>query len=104
MYNVLKNKMSLEAQKSFQQREFVMEWELKQKTLGLPDRQWPPIVLEWATIHWGVTDPPSVERFLEKWDAYMIDHMHMVEVCRGAKDLVSELASAQFPLAIATWQ
>lgn len=102
VYYTLKDKMSREAEKSFKERNYRMEWELKQKTLGLPDRKWPPIVLEWAQQNWGVKNPPTVDEFLDKWDTNMFEHMYEVEACNGAKELVSKLADDGLPLAIAT--
>lgn len=103
VYYTLRDQMSEEAQLSFKQRNYRMEWELKQQTLGLSDRKWPPIVLKWAQQNWGVEKPPTVDEFLDKWDSNMFKHMHEVEACKGAKELVSKLAdSYQLPLAIAT--
>jgi pseudouridine-5'-monophosphatase len=101
VYYTLKDQMSEEARESFKERNFRMEWKLKQQTLGLPDRKWPPIVFEWAKKNWGVEDPPTVDEFVEKWDANMFEHMSGVEACKGAKELVSQLAE-KLPLAIAT--
>lgn len=102
VYEALKDRMSDEARKAFQERGYRMEWELKQQTLGLPDRMWPPIVFEWAQKHWGVQNTPTVDEFLEMWDTAMFEHMPRVDKCHGARELVWELANAGFPLAIAT--
>jgi len=102
VYLTLKNQMSEEARQGFKERNYRMEWELKQQTLGLPDRKWPFIVFDWAQKHWGVKEPPTVDDFLERWDTNMFEHMPGVEKCPGAKDIVTKLAERKLPLAIAT--
>jgi HAD superfamily hydrolase (TIGR01509 family) len=113
VYLTLQDQMSLEARRAFANRGYRMEWPLKQQTLGLPGPQWATIVLEWARRHWGVQqDPPlSVDDFLQSWDHHMSQHMHTIEACKGAKELVQHLASMQhgiaktsssLPMAIAT--
>lgn len=103
VYAILKDQMSNEAKIAFDNRNYLMEWELKKQTLGLPDTAWVPIVLQWARQKWGVTtDAPSVDSFLEKWDKFLLEHISTVEACPGAKELVSNLADAKLPLAIAT--
>jgi beta-phosphoglucomutase-like phosphatase (HAD superfamily) len=109
VYLALQDQMSLEARRAFCNRGYRMEWPLKRQTLGLPGPQWATIVLEWAQQHWGVQQPPTVDEFLQSWDHHMSQHMHTIEACKGAKELVQRLASMQhgianksLPLAIAT--
>lgn len=101
VYLTFENDMSDEARRDFRQRDFLMPWDLKQQSLGLPGPQWAPIVLESAQKHWGVAQLPSVEEFLATWDDIMQDHMHTVQACKGASDLVASLAG-RLPMAIAT--
>ncbi len=103
VYHILKDQMSKEAKTAFENRNFRMEWELKKQTLSLPDNIWVPIVLKWAVEKWGVTDPPTVDEFLEKWDTTLWEHMCTAEACEGAKELVLDLADTKkLSLAIAT--
>jgi len=100
--------MSEKARKAFEERGYRMEWELKQQTLGLPDTKWAPIVLDWATKHWGVQDPPSMPDFLRQHDNIMKDQIPDVQACKGAKELMKKLCQMQgnekkdLQLAIAT--
>lgn len=105
VYLTMEDKMSREAKDAFRDRNYAMEWELKQQTLGLPDREWPPIVLEWAQRHWGVAEEESltVDTFLKSWDAHMWANMATVGTMKGAQALVKQLATVdKIPLAIAT--
>ncbi len=64
--------MSTRAQKSFQHWNYRVEWELKRQTIGLPDKEWPHIVFEWAKQNRGLLNPTSVKACLETCDAYML--------------------------------
>jgi pseudouridine 5'-phosphatase len=85
--------MSDKAQKEFEERGLLMEWELKQRTLGLPGPKWSPIVLDWASKHWGVSNPPPYEEFLKKWDQTIYDNLNDVDACKGASELVEAIAA-----------
>ena len=108
IYLNLKDSMAEEARQRFEDRGYLMEWELKQQTLGLPGPQWAPIVLDWAQQHWGVQNPPSVDDFLQTHDAIMKEHIPAVGACKGANDLIEKLYQIQqeqnnsLQLAIAT--
>lgn len=95
VYLTLKDYMSLDARMAFeQQRNYKMEWDLKQQTLGLPGPKWSQIVVDWATKHWGCNNNcMSAQDFLQKWDQIMYEHMHEVETMKGATELVQALAS-----------
>ena len=95
IYQQLQDQMSPKAIEGFQQRNLLMEWDLKQKTLGLPGPQWAPIVLEWAQKYWGVDQPPSVDDFLERHDEIMKEHIPTVGPCPGAYELVDQLRQHQ---------
>jgi len=80
-------------------------WDLKQQTLGLPGDQWVPIVLRYAQREWGVSpeSSPSVDEFLKVWDKHMHDNVATVGACKGAYDVVREVAvDRNVPCAIAT--
>ena len=94
--------MSEDALEAFKNRGYRMEWDLKQQTLGLPDKKWPPIVFEWAKTHWGISETPTVDEFLDTWDSNMFQLMSTVEKCKGAMDIVDRFAEKKLPLAIAT--
>lgn len=104
VYLTMKDLMSSDAKAAFEERQYRMEWPLKQQTLGLPDQQWPPIVLEWATQHWGVPADqlPTVQEFLTTWDHHMFANMHTVGLMPGAAHVVDQLYQAKIPMAIAT--
>jgi len=109
VYLTLQDKLSAEALAAFEDRHQLMEWELKQKTLGLPGPAWAKIVLEWSHKYWGVPSPPSVEEFLKRHEEIMFEYIGTVEACQGADELVQQLANLQLtdaktklPMAIAT--
>ena len=102
VYQTLQSKMSQQALQEFQDCNYAMPWHLKQQTLGLPDRKWPPIVLKHAQEFWGVQDPPTVEEFLQQWDWNMQQGFSQVGAMKGAPELVQQLAKSHIPLAIAT--
>ena len=42
--------------------DFTLPWDLKKQILGLRGAEWAPIALNYAKVHWGVTDerlPPT---------------------------------------------
>ena len=103
VYLTVKEYISKEARQGFKERNYQMEWVLKQQTLGLPDDKWVPIVLQWATEHWGMNHQfLSVNEFVKEWDKYMYDNMSNVDLCTGASKVVEELHNMGLPLAIAT--
>jgi beta-phosphoglucomutase-like phosphatase (HAD superfamily) len=107
VYKTLEQYVSAEAKQQFKDRGYLMEWTLKQQTLGLPGPQWSAIVLEWAKLNWCHEETkhslPSVPQFLDVWDNHMYELVESVEECKGATELVNSLAtSTNIPLAIAT--
>lgn len=97
IYQQLQGQMSPQAIEGFQQRNVLMEWDLKQKTLGLPGPQWAPIVLDWAQKYWGVDQPPTVDDFLKRHDEIMKEHIPTVGPCPGAYELVDRLHQRRQP-------
>ena len=91
-----------------------LDWEAKKQLLGKRGEDWTPIMLQYAATHWGVrlTDSddndtalptaPSPADFFTQWEGHLNDMCESVQECAGAAALVSQLAKAGIPLAIAT--
>lgn len=70
-----------------------LPWELKEATLGLRGDEWIPMVLEYAVQHFELTDPPPLwQDFWETQEAILNSMCDQVQECRGATQLVQQLA------------
>ena len=88
-----------------QANQYRLPWEIKEPTLGKRGDEWVPMVLEYATQHWGLTRDalPHWNDMWDKQEEILNSFCDQVQECKGATALVETLANDyQVPMCIAT--
>lgn len=79
-----------------------LPWDLKERIVGKRGDEWVPMVIDYATKHWGVDSSPSVQDFWNQQEEYLNSYCSEVQECKGASELVQSLARTGVLMAIAT--